>query len=211
MSRLDQSAQWLTAAQAGDRLALAKLLALHHPALAARVARRLDESTRRRSAPEDILQEVYVQVFRQIGQFEPRGPGAFLAWVETIADHKVTDAQRAARRVRRDVQREAPPPAALPGGSGSYCYLLEHIYRDSATPSRVARRQEAVGLLLSCVANLHESYRQVIELRFLQGLPLSEVARRLQRTEGAVVALTQRALAALRAAMDRAGDVTHGD
>jgi RNA polymerase sigma-70 factor (ECF subfamily) len=208
MTEHSQADDWLEGARGGDRLAIAKLLALHHPALAARVAERLDPLTRRRITPEDILQEVYLQVFRQVQRFEPRGPGSFHNWVLTIVDNKVLDAQRATRRARRDVRREVSPVAA--DRSASYLDLLEHVYRESGTPSRVVRRQEAVGLLLACVADLLESHRQVIELRFLQGLPVAEVARRLGKSEDAVVALTQRALQALRAAMNRLGDVTHG-
>lgn len=200
--------QWVAAARTGDRLALAKLLALHHPALAARVAARLDASLRARASPEDILQEAYLQVFRQIGRFEPRGPGSFFGWVATIVDHKVIDAQRAAHRVQRDVAREQPPPG--PGRTESYWNLLDQVYEDSVTPSRIVRRDEAIGALLACVSDLDEPHRQVIELRFLAGLPLAEVAQRLGRTEGAVVALTQRALKALRESMDRLGDYTRG-
>ncbi len=208
MSHNGQTQSWIEAARRGDRLALAKLLAVHHPVLAARVNARIDPALRQRTSPEDILQEVYLQVFRRLEGFEDRGPDSFLNWVLTILDHKLIDARRAARRARRDVARETP--ATPVARSGSYLNLLDEVYRDSITPSRIVRRQEAVGALLACVSGLSESHRQVIELRFLQALPVAEVARRLDRTEGAIVALSQRALAALREAMNRMGDVTHG-
>lgn len=201
MTRSDQTACWIDAARQGDRLAMAKLLALHHPQLAAHVAARLDPAAALRASPEDILQEAYIEVFRGIARFEDRGPGSFLNWVTTIVDHKLHDARRAAHRKRRDVARESP--AAANDHTDSYRNLLDQVYHDSITPSRVLRRQEAIGAL-------SESHRRVIELRFLRGLPLGEVARELQKSEDAVVALTQRALAALRAAMDHRGDFTRG-
>ncbi|HUU99103.1 MAG TPA: sigma-70 family RNA polymerase sigma factor, partial [Phycisphaerae bacterium] len=87
---------------------------------------------------------------------------------------------------------------------------LDHIYADSGTPSRVARRQEALSALPMGLSDLSESHRQVIELRFLEGLSVAEVAARLGKSEAAVVALTKRALEALRQSMDRLGEFTHG-
>lgn len=208
MTRESQTELWVSAARAGDQLALAKLLALHHPALAARVRARLDPAVRARLSPEDVLQEVYLLVFRQVERFEDRGPDSFLHWVTTILDNKLIDVQRAAHRAQRDVSREKP--IAPIDRTGSYWNLLDHVYHDTATPSRVVRREEAIGALMTCVSGLAEAHRRIIELRFLEGLPLAEVAQRMQKTEGAVVAMTQRALKALRDSMEQLGDYTRG-
>jgi RNA polymerase sigma-70 factor (ECF subfamily) len=199
---------WVGAARAGDQTALAKLLALYHPQLAGRVAARLDADLRRRVSPEDLLQEVYVQVFQRVGQFKPQGPDSFLNWVITILDRKLIDARRGAHRARRDVRREVAPPAA--SASASYLGLLDRVYLDTGSPSQVVRRAEAVGALQECMASLQPSHRAVIELRFLAGRPVAEVAAELGRSEDAVIALTQRALKALRASMDGLGDFTRG-
>ena len=208
MSSERQHESWVAAACSGDRLALAKLLTLHHPTLAGRVAARLDPVLRGRISPEDLLQEVYLQVFRQIGEFEDRGPESFRRWIITILDHKLIDARRAAHRQRRDVERESPPPAVE--RTNSYWNLLDQVYCDPGTPSRIVRRDEAIGALLSCISGLAEAQRRVIELRFMEGLPVAEVARRVGKSEDAVVALTQRGLKSLRAAMDRLGEYTRG-
>ena len=60
------------------------------------------------------------------------------------------------------------------------------------------------------LSDLSEPHRQVIQLRFLGGLSVREVADRLDKSEAAVVALTKRALEALRQGMDRLGDFTRG-
>ncbi len=207
MSENEHAVAWIRAAQAGDRLALAKLLALHHPRLAARIASRLDPGLKGRTSPEDVLQEVYLQVFRGIFDFEERGPDSFVNWVLTIIDRKLIDLHRAAHRRKRDVGREKQQVVER---DDSFVDLLDCVYRDTATPSRVVRYDEAVGALLVCLGALPESQQQVIEWRFLRGLPIVEVARRLDRSEGAVVALTQRALRSLREQMDQRGDFTRG-
>jgi RNA polymerase sigma-70 factor (ECF subfamily) len=208
MAEQSRFESWVVAARQGDRFALAKLLATCDPRLRARAAACLDADLRARRGPEDILQEAYLEVARQIHRFEGRDLGSFLAWVRTILDHKLIDARRAAHCQARDVQREVP--AMLGSSSSSYWNLLDNLYRESGTPSRVIRREEALAALLSCVDNLSEAQRRVIQMRFLDGLSVDEVARRLDKSPAAVVALSQRALEALRAAMDRLGEFTHG-
>ncbi len=203
-----QTEAWVIAAAQGDGLALRKLLAAYHPLLRARVATRMDRGLRARVEPEDILQQVYLDVFRRIGHFEQRGPDAFVNWVLTIADNKLVDLRRALHAQMRDVDREMPPGGA--GGAESCWNLLDQLYTDSQTPSRVVRKDEAVGALLACLSELSESHRQVLRLRFLEGRPVSDIAKVLGKSPGAVVALSKRALEALRAAMDHLGDFTRG-
>lgn len=208
MAEADQVQTWVTAAQQGDDLAVSKLLALYHPILRSRVASRLDNALRARYEPEDVLQQVYVQVLKEVGRFESRGPNSFLNWVFTILDHKIIDVRRAAHRQIRAIARETP--ADTLGPSASYLNLLDYVYCDSETPSRAARRDEAVGALLTCVSALNISHREVLELRFLQGMAVADVAQALGKTDGAVVALTKRALDALRKSMDQMGEFSRG-
>jgi len=205
MTEPDQSRMWAQAARAGDRLALAKLLAAHYPRLRARAEAGMDPPMNARYDPDDILQDVYLDLARQLPRFEHHAGGSFLNWVLTILDHKLVDAWRAAHCQARDVGREIP--AQLPGADSCY-NLLDVLFASSGTPSRAARRDEALAALSVCLAHLSDPHRQVLELRFLQGLPVADVARHLHRSEAAVVALTKRALAALRESMDRLGEFT---
>jgi RNA polymerase sigma-70 factor (ECF subfamily) len=204
----DQTSIWVTAARTGDRLALAKFLAAHYPRLRARADAGMDAAMKAVSDPDDILQEVYVDVARQIDHFEDRGGSSFLNWVLTILDHKLVDAWRAAHCQVRDVDREVRVVAG--SGSSSYWNLLDQLYADSGTPSRVARREEMLSAMLGCIDELSESHRQAIQLRYLEGLSVGEVARRLGKSEAAVIALAKRARAALRESMDRRGEFTRG-
>lgn len=198
---------WIEAAQRGDRLALAKVLTAYHPRLRARAAAQMDAALAARSGPDDVLQEVYLDVARQIGRFENRGSDSFLSWMYAILNHKLVDVRRAVHAQARDPQREV---AAYGGSADSYWSLLDRVYAESGTPSRVARREEALGALSSSISNLSELHRRVIQLRFLEGLSVDEVAARLGKSAAAVVALSKRALAALRANMDRQGEFTRG-
>jgi len=206
MAEPTERQRWFEEARQGDPLAVSKLLAAHYPALRARVAARMDRNLRARLEPEDILQEVYLDVYRQIEHIRDGGPDALLNWLLTIADSKLIDAGRALRRHRRDVAREVHPHIAQ--GTKSYLDLLDHVYADSITPSRIARREEGVGALMACLSRLSETHRQVIQWRYLEGLSVADVAGRLGKSEAAIVALTGRAVEALRRCMDGLGEFT---
>jgi len=205
----NQTQTWIEEAQHGDSAAISKLLAAHHPTLRARANASMGPQLRAHSEPEDILQQVYIQIFRSINRFENRGPDSFVNWVLTILDNKITDAQRALHRQIRDINREVQP-AHDAGTSESYWNLLDQMNVNSLTPSRVVRREEAVGALLAAMSHLSESHRTVIQMRFIESRPVSEVAEHLGKSEPAVVALTKRALEALKKAMDGLGEFTRG-
>ena len=64
-----------------------RLLDLYQPLLRAWTARAGVPS----SDTDDLIQEVLLVVFREVGGFERRGPGAFRAWLRTILVHRMRD------------------------------------------------------------------------------------------------------------------------
>ena len=67
-----------------------RLLDLYQPMLRAWLAR-AGVAT---SDSDDLIQEVLLVVFREVGGFERRGPGAFRAWLRTILVHRTRDCFR---------------------------------------------------------------------------------------------------------------------
>ena len=63
------------------------------------------------------------------------------------------------------------------------------------------QRQETRAFVRECIDRLPESYRTVLLLRVLEGLPTEEVAERMNRSAGAIRMLQLRALTALREQM----------
>lgn len=125
-----------------------------------------------RGDAEDVTSEVFERALAGLRGFEWHG-APFGAWLMRIAANAVADGwQRAGRMV------DAAPDDA--GG-------------DDDLERRV--------LLYQLVERLPAAQRQVVELRFGEDRSLSDVARRLGRSEGAVKQLQRRALEALRAAL----------
>ena len=191
-------------ARTGDQEAVRRLLVLYHPRLRARLLRQMDATMKARIEPEDILQQVYLEVFRAIHQFDYQGKDSFLRWMYAILDRKLIDEHRALRAERRDVRREvkpAPPSAQ----QTTYVDLMARLIAEDGTPSQVVRKDEALAVLSACVAGLPEHYREVIRMRFIEGRPVADVAKELDRSIGSIHMICHRALRQLREQAERLG------
>ncbi|MBX3396197.1 MAG: sigma-70 family RNA polymerase sigma factor [Phycisphaerae bacterium] len=194
-------------ARKGDESAAQRLLVLYHPRLRARLQRQMDHVMRSKIEAEDILQQVYLEAFRALNQFTYQGPDSFLRWLNAILDRKLIDEHRALRAERRDVRREVKQTAAS-GNQTTYVDLMARIMSSGTTPSRVVRKTEAVNAIEDCLANLPEHYREVIQMRFIEGLPVAAVAKQLDRSIGSIHMICHRALKQLREEAEKKG-LTH--
>jgi len=191
-------------ARSGNDDAVRRLLVLYHPRLRARLLRQMDAAMKAKIEPEDILQQVYLEVFRAIGQFGYQGKDSFLRWMYAILDRKLIDEYRALRAERRDVRREVK---AIPATTGETTYidLMARLVAEDGTPSRVVRKDEALAVLTACVAGLPEHYREVIKMRFIEGRPVADVAKELNRSVGSIHMICHRALRQLREQAEKLG------
>ena len=69
---------------------------------------------------------------------------------------------------------------------------------DEPSPSRSMRRGERFDRLEAALDNLSPDQRQVVELARLRGMPIKEIASRMQRSPDAVSHLLSRALKNLK-------------
>ncbi|MBE0476907.1 MAG: sigma-70 family RNA polymerase sigma factor [Coriobacteriia bacterium] len=128
---------------------------------------------------EDLTEAVFLQAYEAIGTYSDRGL-PFGAWLFRIAHNAVVDALR--RRARRPYETAAELPE---------CGDAVPDPEDSVLRAAEADRVRA------CVARLTDEQAAVVTLRHLWGFDVSETARVLGKTEGAVKALQHRALRAL--------------
>lgn len=204
MPKPDETQLLIEDARRGDQQAARRLLVLYHPRLRARLLRQMDPVMRSKIEPEDILQQVYLEAFRAIVQFTYQGKDSFLRWMYAILDRKLIDEHRALRAERRDVRREVKAAPAS-GNQTTYVDLMARVLADCGTPSRVVRKDEALGVISACLATLPDHYRDVIQMRFLEGRPVAEVAERLDRSIGSVHMICHRALRQLRQQAEKLG------
>ena len=181
-----------------DHLAeLQALLTTRHRALLAMVARRIPRQLNGLISAEDVVQEASLDSIRSLGDFRPQGEDSMWRWVCRIVRHRLCDLVKAQRRLKR-AARFAAQPLCQDGPSP-----VDQLRADEADacPLRATAEGEAVAALRRAIAGLPGVYRDAIELRYVQGLPVAEVAARLGRTTGAASMLCNRGLARLRRAM----------
>ncbi|MCA1588481.1 MAG: RNA polymerase sigma factor [Chloroflexi bacterium] len=129
---------------------------------------------------EDATERTFLAALGAIEGFRDDG-ATFRAWLFRIAHNELANSLRQRRRRRTTPLDDGP----------------ELI--DDADPARLVGMAEEAGLLRAAVARLSDDRRQVVVLRFVDGLSAREIGVVLGRSEGAVRVLQHRALRDLAA------------
>lgn len=130
---------------------------------------------------EDVLQEVFWQVWKEAPRYDPRR-GSPAAWVLMRAKARAIDRLRAIRR--REQTFVMPVNEAV-------------AQQDDSVPSP-ASAAESRGFAEQALARLPEAQRRVIELAFLEGLTQTEIAAKLNEPLGTVKTRARLGLERLR-------------
>jgi RNA polymerase sigma factor (sigma-70 family) len=179
-----------------DRAAFTHLLVHCHDGLLKQIRSAIPLDYDRFISPDDVMQETFRASFEGRSAFRGRTFGEFRAWLHTIARHQAAAARDRVRAAKRgDGRRGIPWPE---GDSDPAGVLLHYLARNSKSPRSVAGDNEYAGLIRHALTELDTTYRQVIELRFVEQVPHAEIGTRLGRTEDAVKMLCLRALRRLR-------------
>jgi RNA polymerase sigma-70 factor (ECF subfamily) len=129
---------------------------------------------------EDVVQETRLAAWRR----PPRDPARPRAWLGVVVRNVVRNRRRAQGRLARLNSEAAPESDAVPSAGE----LLERLD---------LHRELAVA-----VSGLSEPFRQVVLLRYYEGLSSAEIARRLGVPAGTVRWRLKTALDRLRAGLD---------
>jgi RNA polymerase sigma-70 factor (ECF subfamily) len=139
-------------ARAGDPSAFRELYAAHHRQVARQLAFLVP-----RADVEDVLQDVFIEVFRSIRRFQ--GKSAFTTWLYRVAVHVAMKSRRKHTRSRLDVVDELPEQ------------VDEKPRPEEVTLS--AERQARVEALLE---QLSEKKRTVLVMHDLHGVDAHVIA-----------------------------------
>ena len=195
---VDSVQSLLRRAAAGDTLALEGVLLNHHDRLARRIARKLPVTLQSVVSVEDVLQQTYAEVFRRIQTFDPHSDREFFRWLSEIADHRLADARKGEGRAKRGGSRS---PLSLDGDS--VARLLDVVAGDDETPSRAVAREEAINAVQVGLSLLPDKYRRPVELRYIRGMSVGEVADELDKKPRTVRGLCYRGIQRLRDVLGR--------
>ena len=181
--------------QRGDASALERLIKRH----GSRVYRLVCQITRNEADAEEVVQDVFLTVFRKIRSFE--GRAALGSWLYRVATNAAL-IKRRSRRADREVPLESQLPSFLADGhrAGDPAYLAMDW---SATPEAELLSRETREILHRTIDGLPEAYRTVLVLRDVEGLSNEEVAEAVGDSVPAVKSRIHRARMALREELTR--------
>lgn len=172
---LTQTIVLVRAAQGGDRQALERLLARYQEPVRRIVRLRLGPGLRASLESGDILQQVLLDAFRSLDRYEARDEAGFLAWLASIAEHRIRDAADYHAADKRDPTRERP----LEPHETEVISATPSLVDGAPGPSEQASRAEQVRRLEACLESLPPAERDLVVLRDYIGLSWAEVAERV--------------------------------
>lgn len=141
---------------------------------------------------EDVTERTFVAALDAIDRFRDEG-ATFRSWLFRIAHNQLANALRARGRQRTEALDGMLEPAAATGD-----------------PARMASLADDARRLRAAVASLSNDRRQVVILRFVDGLTTREIGVVLGRSDGAVRVLQHRALREIATLLKRDGDIARG-
>lgn len=168
---------WLLASVAkGDQAAFLRIYEATHGKLYGVVLRIL----RRQDLAEEVLQEAYVKIWNNAGQFNP-GLASPITWMVSIARNRAIDVVRK----RSEVSLE-DEPAALEVASD--------------TPEPLARREmtEELKRVLECVGRLEPDRQKLVLLAYYNGWSREQLADKFETPLSTVKTWLRRSLIEIR-------------
>ena len=162
----------------------------HRPALVQWAEVQTPGWVRAKFDPADLVQQTLLEVLRIGEKLDGRSDLEVLAFLRRALTNNLIDAARKFARSRADIS----PDAFSQSCSG----LANWLTAPDTSPSERAVRNERFARLATGLAGLPDDQRVAVEMRYLQGLKVSAIARLLERSAGAVSQLLHRAVTALR-------------
>jgi RNA polymerase sigma-70 factor, ECF subfamily len=200
---LDESlltSQWLHRLATGEPEVLAELFAHYQPRLRRMVQLRLNARLAARVDPSDVLQDVYVDVARQLPDYLRQPRVAFYIWLRGLTWERMLKIHRRHLGTKaRDAQRELVLPLE------SSAQLAAQFFAPGPSPSQALLKEELRQRVQAALAQLAPDDREIILMRDFEGLSNGEAAQALGLRDSGATMRYGRALVRLKDVLTAAG------
>ena len=142
---------------------------------------------RNKEHAEDLVQEVYIRVFKSYNSFE--GKSSEKTWLFSIARNVAIDFFRKQKGWKERVIEK-------------FDWSTNQVKDDYPIPEEITVQREEVKWVYKCLEHCTMDQRAVIILRYLQDLSIAETAKALGWTESKVKTTQHRSLKVLKKHME---------
>jgi RNA polymerase sigma factor (sigma-70 family) len=139
-----------------------------------------------RGEAEDVLQDVYVTVWRKAGSFDPTRASP-ITWLVAIARNRAIDRLRSSAASRRSEPIES----------------AEDVRDDAPAALDLVVAAEQRERLKTCLGELEERHSGVIRSAFLDGITYEQLAQRMEVPLGTMKSWIRRGLMKLRTCLEQ--------
>lgn len=122
----------------------------------------ISSKVERREDAEEILQDTWISIFDSLSMFS--GRSSFLTWAKAISLHEVADFYRK-KKIKSIVFSRLP--------------FLENLVSEALGPELVLQEKEMRNEIEKALSRLSEGYRQILRLKYIEGLTMAEMAKAL--------------------------------
>jgi RNA polymerase sigma-70 factor (ECF subfamily) len=189
--------RWLAAARTGCAASLGELLQGYRRYLLLVAQRELDPALEAKGGASDLVQETFLEAHRDFALFHGVGEEEMRAWLRRLLLNNLADFTRRYRETNKR-RLECEQPLDAHGGSSS---PMGRLPADMPSPSAQAILNEQDGALQRALTRLSDDHRQVLLLRYREGLSFEEIAVLMVRSANAMRKLWSRALERLQEEM----------
>jgi RNA polymerase sigma-70 factor (ECF subfamily) len=141
-------------------------------------------SARGEAEAEELTQATFLAFFESLPRF--RGESRLSTWLYAIAKNVLRNYYSRNKRKRETSLDDA-------GAAGEMRSYLEELASDDEPPDELVAREESAEVVRAVLGRLTDSYREVLTLRFFDGLSNADVAEALGKKESTVRVLLHRA------------------
>lgn len=199
----DSTQSLVSSAVHGEPAAVDALLQRFLPGLEAFIRLRSGRLLLMKESSADLVQSVCREVLTDLKTVKYEDEAHFKHWLYMAALRKIANRYEYYRAEKRDVAKEVRPVTPPTAERDSNDMELLHAYRSVCTPSANMMVKEELDRIERAFEQLPDDYREVILLSRVIGLPHAEIAKKMNRNEGAVRTLLSRALTKLSGLLDK--------
>jgi len=149
-------------------------------------SRRLAKSRPGVARVSDVAQDAALRAFQKFETFHGQTEAEWMTWLRSVLQSCTEQAFRDAGRKKRDDSRAVPLDSSL------------ELSAPQPSPSEEISVKEQWREILVHISRLPTEQKEAIADHFLKGLPTSEVAQRMGKSQDAVRGLLQRGIVALQ-------------